>query len=79
MGLVLHVSTTEMTFWQIEISSDIIDSNHLDQRIEKLFFDLILSKMFPCEPPKVLCKTKFCHPTIADGRDLLEEIIEWNA
>jgi len=48
----------------------------------KFAFDILLRDKFPFQPPIVMTKTKFCEPSLADGRDLLlhilpKDISEW--
>jgi ubiquitin-protein ligase len=47
---------------------------------EPLQFDLCLEGKFPFQAPKLLAVSSITHPSIADGRDLLPELIAtpWN-
>lgn len=47
----------------------------LDPSIEKFNFDILLRDKFPFQPPLVMTKTRFCMPSLADGRDLLAHIL----
>lgn len=64
---------------KLEIQSSLIKSLFLKD-IEKLNFEIQLTKNFPLEPPQVYCNTKIGFPVIDDKRDVLEEVIhsEWN-
>ncbi len=41
-----------------------------------VFFDIILSFNYPISPPLIFCKSKFNSPSLADGRDLLNSLIQ---
>ena len=44
-----------------------------------VFFDIVLSFNYPISPPLIFCKSKFCSPSLADGRDLLNSVIlDWS-
>jgi hypothetical protein len=38
--------------------------------MDKFNFDILLRDKFPFQAPLVIAKTKFCSPSLADGRDL---------
>lgn len=40
-----------------------------------VLFEVHIEGKFPFQAPKVLTKTEFCTPSLADGRDLLRDII----
>ena len=67
------------TVIKIEIQSSIIKSQFLKD-IEKLNFEILLTKNFPLEAPQIYWNTKIGFPLIDDKRDVLEEVIhsEWN-
>lgn len=47
----------------------------LDPSMEKFNFDILLRDKFPFQPPLIMTKTRFCSPSLADGRDLLQHIL----
>lgn len=47
----------------------------LDASVDKFNFDILLRDKFPFQPPLVVCKTRFCQPSLHDGRDLLQHIL----
>lgn len=49
--------------------------SQLDPSIEKFNFDILLRDKFPFQPPLIMTKTRFCSPSLADGRDLLSHIL----
>ena len=46
-----------------------------DENNLKIVLVVFLNENYPLKPPKTFCKTKFCFPTIADGRDLTDDIL----
>lgn len=46
------------------------------KNIVQIGFSIQLSKEYPFKPPKVLCTTNFCFPSLSDGRDYIEDILE---
>jgi len=43
--------------------------------VERFNFDILLRDKYPFQPPIIMTRTTFCTPTLADGRDLLYEVI----
>jgi len=43
-------------------------------------FDILLEGSYPFQAPKVLCRTPLARPSLADGRDILKEVIgtQWS-
>jgi ubiquitin-protein ligase len=64
---------------RIEIQASLIKSQFLNNDIEKLYFEVLLTEKFPFQAPQIYCKTKIGYPTIDDKRDVLEEVLqkEW--
>ena len=64
LGILLHVRTLALLtarhahFRQVEIAAQIVKSQFLDNKIEKLFFDIIVTDSFPFQAPQIICKTK---------------------
>jgi len=58
-----------------EIDRSVIKSEFLDKSIERFYFDVLLRSKYPFQPPIIMTRTTFCSPSLADGRDLLYEII----
>jgi ubiquitin-protein ligase len=50
-------------------------SKLLDPSIDKFNFDILLRDKYPFQPPLIMTKTRFCLPSLADGRDLLQHIL----
>lgn len=63
----------------------------MDKRIERFYFDILLRDKYPFQPPIIMTRTtvsflfkinknifQFCSPSLADGRDLLYDIIPKN-
>ncbi len=42
---------------------------------DKFHFDILLRDKFPFQPPLLLTKTSFGTPSLADGRDLLLQVL----
>lgn len=40
-----------------------------------VLFEVHIEGKYPFQAPKILTKTEFCSPSLADGRDLLRDII----
>lgn len=59
----------------LEIKKAAVPSKHLDKSVERFYFDILLRDKYPFQPPIIMTRTTFCAPTLADGRDLLYEII----
>ena len=38
-------------------------------------FDILLRDKFPFQPPLIMTKTRYSNPSLADGRDLLRELL----
>jgi len=47
----------------------------LDKSIERFYFDILIRDKYPFQPPIIMTRTTFCSPSLADGRDLLYQII----
>jgi len=47
----------------------------LDKSVERFNFEILLRDKYPFQPPIIMTRTTFCTPTLADGRDLLYEVI----
>jgi hypothetical protein len=45
---------------------------------ESVTFDVHLEGKFPFQAPKLYCRTSFTKPSIADGRDLLKDVVKIN-
>ena len=76
---------------QLEISRSAVKSQFLDKTIERFYFDILLRDKYPFQPPIIMTRTtvststqyfligpvflQFCSPSLADGRDLLYQII----
>lgn len=45
---------------------------------EPVDFEILLPHRYPTHAPILTCKTHFVRPSVADGRDLLDEVIEWS-
>ncbi len=52
-----------------------------DELHEDITFDIHMMNNYPICPPRVYCRTQFSFPSIADGRDILEDIVgnNWNS
>ena len=53
---------------QLEIAKSALS---VQTTIETFNFDILLRDKFPFQPPIIMTKTRFCNPSLADGRDLL--------
>ena len=42
---------------------------------QEVYFLLHIDQTYPFNPPKLYCLTSFSYPSISDGRDLFEEVI----
>jgi ubiquitin-protein ligase len=60
-GLIIQVTVSVAAF-----------PTDLDQ---DLIFEIHIEGKFPFQAPKIQCKTAFLQPSLADGRDLLRDII----
>lgn len=47
----------------------------VEQPLETFSFDILLRDKFPFQPPIIMTKTKFCSPSLYDGRDLLRHLL----
>ena len=63
---------------RVEIEAKLMPSIALPH--DTLSCELLLSPQFPLSSPTLICHTSFTTPSIADGRDLVEEVLEgqWN-
>ena len=70
----------------LEVDRSAVKSNFLDKSIERFYFDILLRDKYPFQPPIIMTRTtvsilvfltqfQFCSPSLADGRDLLYQII----
>lgn len=69
------VTHTESPFGmtlRVEITKDLLPGLEIDS----VSFDVLLEGSYPFQAPKVLCNTSFIRPSLADGRDLLRDIID---
>ena len=57
---------------QLEIDKSALN---VDQGTQIFNFDILLRDKFPFQPPLIMTKTKFCNPSLADGRDLLTHVL----
>lgn len=48
---------------------------HPEEGKDDIFFILHMLPNYPFVPPRLYCKSAFSYPSIADGRDILEEIL----
>ena len=71
--------TSVGTLLYLEIDASAINSQFLEKSLEKFNFDILLRDKFPFQPPLIMTRTKFCTPSLADGRDLLLHIIPKDA
>lgn len=54
-------------------------SKYVPKYIKNFTFNLILHNRYPFEPPKLFAMTNFSFPSLADYRDISQDIIgeEW--
>ena len=57
------------------ITTSLAQTAFPDQLPLDVVLEIHIEGKFPFQAPKVLCKTSFCAPSLADGRDLLRDII----
>lgn len=41
-----------------------------------ILIEIVLNDNFPFDAPRIFCSTSFTIPSLADGRDILEDILE---
>eukprot|EP01066_Platyproteum_vivax_P001035 Platyproteum_vivax@DN11178_c0_g1_i1.p1 len=65
---------------QIDVTITRSMLRHPSEFPEFVSFRIKVVEDFPFAPPEVYCLTKFCFPNIADGRDLLSDLIldDWS-
>lgn len=63
LGVLIDVSISEYiisdTYFvlQLEIHRDVVKSKHLDKKIERFNFDILLRDKYPFQPPIIMAKT----------------------
>jgi ubiquitin-protein ligase len=50
-------------------------TKQVGEQVNKFNFEILLKEKFPFKPPVVTTRTSFSNPSLADGRDLLDQIL----
>ena len=85
LGMLIDVSV-HVIIVQLEIQKEALGNSKLiDSSIQFYYFDILLRDKYPFQPPIIMTRTnvsllgimtfQFCKPSLADGRDLLSDII----
>ena len=85
LGMLIDVSV-HVIIVQLEIQKEVMGNSKLiDSSIQFYYFDILLRDKYPFQPPIIMTRTnvsllgvltfQFCKPSLADGRDLLSDII----
>ena len=85
LGMLIDVSIYVIIV-QLEIQKEALGNSKLiDSSIQFYYFDILLRDKYPFQPPIIMTRTnvsllgvmtfQFCKPSLADGRDLLSDII----
>lgn len=76
----IQASLVKSQFLNSTTNSGSSENSEYPLKIEKLYFEILLTEKFPFQAPQVYCKTKIGYPSIDDKRDVLEEVLqkEWS-